>query len=202
MPGADELSVSIRKKLLSTPIQLCSLTQKMPTLLRYHVFQWLNASGHYSLDRSYKRLLKLKHGRLLDRLHRMHFPSNELIADILVQSGAFFYFQDSQSENLGTEKDCICMTYDALQQVDNARLGDMLKLLQQFMEMYAELCPSQSKQKRLVLVFYLLVVGKTVRQKAEDYPKIISACQADKEFSKLPADIFAISHYLQSHDLL
>ena len=200
--GADELSVSIRKKLLSTPIQLCSLTQKMPMFLRYHVFQWLNASGHYNLDRSYKRLVKLKHGRLLDRLHRMHFPSNELIADILVQSGAFFYFQDSQSENLGTEKDCICMTYDALQQVDNARLGDMLKLLQQFMEMYAELCPSQSKQKRLVLVFYLLVVGKTVRQKAEDYPKIISACQADKDFSKLPADIFAISHYLQSHDLL
>lgn len=94
------------------------------------------------------------------------------------------------------------MTYDALQQVDNARLGDMLKLLQQFMEMYAEVFPAQSKKKRLVLVLYLLVVGKTVRQKAEDYPKIISACQADKEFSKLPADIFAISHYLQSRDLL
>ena len=198
---AGGLSASIRKKLLSTPVRLCSLTQKTPALLQYHVLQWLNASGHYSLEKSYRRLVQLKHGQLTDRLHRMQLQYNKLIVDLLAQGIAYYFFANSQGGDFGTEQDCVCRSYDVSLAVGDASLEILVERLQQFMKLYAQLFPdlAKSRSRRLVLALYLLIVDDRFHQEAEDLPESISACLADKEFNKLPADIFAIFRYLQSH---
>lgn len=201
--GADELSVSIRKKLLSTPIQLCSLTQKMPMFLRYHVFQWLNASGHYSLDRSYKRLVNVAHKQLIDRFHAMYLMVTDLDVDVLVQTLAHARFSDPEKGNLGGSKNSVCWVYDGLRTLDSHWLAEGMKRMQRdIIAKVAGLFPSQKRSKRMMLAYYLLFNSKALRQKHRDLKEVLSGCLADKEFSKLPADIFAISHYLQSHDLL
>ena len=53
LSGQEEFTASVRRKLLSVPVQLCFLAQKTPVLLRYQVFQWLAFSGHYSLNQAY-----------------------------------------------------------------------------------------------------------------------------------------------------
>ena len=198
LSGQEEFTASVRRKLLSVPVQLCFLAQKTPVLLRYRVFQWLAFSGHYSLNQAYVRLMKQAQYQWMEKLDELQVPAGPLDAELLAQAVSYMHFR-KQPDGC-TEQDSTCLAYDILFKTGKDLVSKALELLyESVVKRVAQLFPRRRRSWRLVLAFYLLSAGNLSGKELKDKEKMLSDFLHDDTFARLSNNIFDIERYIQSH---